>query len=273
MEDAADRAVHSARELARRLGTDHHDVLVVLGTGLSEAAEILAGGDDPLQLDTLPFWPPYGAGGHRAHAWSVPVGGRRLLVLGGRCHLYEGLTPADVAHPVRTGIAAGCTTVILTSAVGAIRDDLPTGAIMVVRDHLNLTGCSPLRGPRHVDMVDAYAPRLRTLALAAPGTAGAARPAVSPNPGVYAHVPGPQLETPAEIAMLRTLGADVVGMSMALETVAARDAGSEVLGLALVTNPAAAEGAPVHLGDIATVGRAAAPAVAHVVRHVVGSLP
>ena len=158
MEDAAERAAHCARELARRMGAGHHDVLVVLGTGLTGSAEILAPGIDPLLLDTLPFWPPYGAGGHRAHAWSVPIGDRRVLVLGGRCHLYEGLTPAEVAHPVRTGVAAGCTTVVLTSAVGALRDDLGTGSVMVVADHLNLTGSSPLRGPHHVDMVDAYSP-------------------------------------------------------------------------------------------------------------------
>ncbi|HXZ61220.1 MAG TPA: purine-nucleoside phosphorylase [Acidimicrobiales bacterium] len=270
MEDAAERAVHSARELARRLGTEHHDVLVVLGTGLSEAAEILAGGNDPVALDTLPFWPPYGAGGHRAHAWSLAAGRRRVLVLGGRCHLYEGLSPAEVAHPVRTGVAAGCSTVILTSAVGAIRDDLRTGSVMVVADHLNLTGSSPLRGPHHVDLVDAYSPRLRALALAAPGPAASV---VDPRPGVYAQLAGPQLETPAEIRMLRALGADVVGMSMALETVAARGAGAEVLGLALVTNRAAGEGTPVDLDDVRTVGRSAAPAVADLVRRVVGSLP
>ena len=86
------------------------------------------------------------------------MAGRRVLVLGGRCHLYEGLEPAEVVHPLRTGIAAGCTTVILTAAAGGIRDDLATGSVMVVEDHLNLTGRSPLSGPAFVDMVDAYAP-------------------------------------------------------------------------------------------------------------------
>ena len=270
MEDAAARAAHSARELARRTGADRHDVLVVLGSGLSQTAELLAGTDDPVSLDTLPFWPPFGAGGHRAHAWSVPHGGRRVLVLGGRCHLYEGLTPAEVAHPVRTGVAAGCTTVVLTSAVGAIRPDLATGTVAVVADHLNLTGASPLRGPHHVDMVDAYDPDLRRRALATPGLATGRLDA---RPAVYAQLPGPQFETPAEIAMLRGLGADVVGMSMALETVAARGAGAAVLGLALVTNPAAAPGAPVDVADIDEVGRQAGPVVAAVVEHVVASLP
>ena len=269
MEDAAGRAVHSARELARRLGQDHHDVLVVLGTGLSGVAEALGAGEESVALDTLPFFPPYTAGGHRSHGWSVPVEGRRVLVLGGRCHLYEGLEAAEVVHPVRTGVAAGCATVILTAAVGGIREDLATGGVMVVADHLNLTGRSPLTGPAFVDMTDAYAPALCALALAAP-QAGAGT--LSPRPGVYAQVAGPQLETPAEIRMLRHAGADVVGMSMALETIAARDAGAEVLGLALVTNQAAGAGTTMDVADVEAVGAAAAPAVAAVVRHVVGSL-
>lgn len=270
MEDAAERAAQTARELARRLGHEHHDVLVVLGSGLSGSAEVLGAGENSVPLDTLPYFPPYTAGGHRAHAWSVPLHGRRVLVLGGRCHLYEGLSPVEVVHPLRTGIAAGCRTVILTAATGGIRPDLATGSVMVVEDHLNLTGRSPLVGPDFVDMADAYAPHLRALALAAPEPAAAV---LAARPGVYAQLAGPQFETPAEIHMLRTAGADVVGMSMALETIAARQAGADVLGLALVTNPAAGGGASVDLGAITGAGAAALPAVAAIVRHVVGSLP
>jgi purine-nucleoside phosphorylase len=273
MDDAGERAAQSARELGRRLGRDHHDVLVVLGSGLSGTAEILSGGGDPVALDTLPYFPPYGAGGHRPRCWSVAVGGRQVLVLGGRCHLYEGLGPAEVVHPVRTGIAAGCTTVILTAAAGGIRADLATGSVVVVEDHLNLTGRSPLSGPDFVDMVDAYAPGLRALAHATPDPAGSSVPPVAPVAGVYAQLPGPQFETPAEIRMLRAAGADLVGMSMALETIAARAGGAAVLGLALVTNPAATAAAATDIAAIAGVGRDAAPTVAAVVRHVVGSLP
>jgi purine-nucleoside phosphorylase len=270
MEGAAERAEHSARALARRLGIDHHDVLVLLGSGLSGAAEVLGAGEASVPLDTLPFFPPYTAGGHRSHAWSADHEGARLLVLGGRCHLYEGLTPAEVVHPLRMGIAAGCRTVILTAAAGGIRDDLVTGSVMVVEDHLNLTGRSPLVGPDFVDMGDAYAPRLRTLALATPEPAASV---LAARPGVYAQLPGPQFETPAEIRMLRTAGADVVGMSMALETIAARQAGAEVLGLALVTNPAATADATILVAAITEVGTAAVPAMAAIVRHTVGSLP
>jgi purine-nucleoside phosphorylase len=270
MDDAVDRAARSAAELGRRLGVDHHEVLVVLGSGLSQTGELLAGGEDAHRLDTLPFWPAHTAGGHRALCWSVLLGGRRVLVLGGRSHLYEGLDPAEVVHPIRAGLATGAHTVVLTTAVGGIRPDLTVGSVLVVEDHLNLTSRSPLVGPAHIDMVDAYSPHLRALAQATPPPAGEI---LAPQPGVYAHVPGPQFETPAEITALRTLGADVVGMSMALETIAARHAGAEVLGLALVTNAAATAAAPTAIAGVQSVGTAAAPAVADIVRHVVGSLP
>ncbi len=269
MEAAADRAEHSARELARHLGIDHHDVLVVLGSGLSGTAEALEAGERSVPLDSLPFFPPYTAGGHRARAWSVDHGGLRILVLGGRCHLYEGRTAAEAAHPLRTAIAAGCHTVILTAAAGGIRDDLGTGTIMVVEDHLNLTGRTPLSGPEFVDMTAAYSPRLRALALSTPDPAA---PVLSTSAGVYAQLPGPQFETPAEIRMLRSAGADVVGMSMALEAIAARQAGVEILGLALITNPAASVHSTIDTADISDVGAKAVPAVAAIVRHVVGSL-
>jgi purine-nucleoside phosphorylase len=271
MSDAHDRATRSARELARRIGIDHHDVLVVLGSGLSGAGEILGADGPSLPLDTLPFFPTYAAAGHRSQGWSVRMEDRQVLILGGRCHLYEGLGPAEVVHPLRTGIAAGCTTVILTTAVGGIRDDLTTGSVMVVEDHLNLTAASPLIGPGAIDMVGAYSAPLRDLALATADPAAAAR--LSPRPGVYAQVRGPQLETPAEIGWLRAAGADVVGMSMAVETIAARDAGAEVLGLCLVTNGAATATAPTDIAGIHGVGAEAAPAVAAIIRHVVGSLP
>jgi purine-nucleoside phosphorylase len=272
MDDAADRAARSARELARRIGVEHHDVLVVLGSGLSGVAELLGGEEDWVPLDTLPFFPPYTAAGHRSHGWSVELAGRRLLVLGGRSHLYEGLEPAEVVHPLRTAIAAGCTTVILTAAAGGIRGDLTPGSVMVLEDQINLTGRSPLQGADHADMVDAYSPALRALAAATPGPG--AGDALAERPGVYAQLAGPQFETPAEINMLKALGADAVGMSLALETIAARAAGVDVLGLAVVTNTAAATGSPLsELAQIAAVGTATAPTVAAIIRHVVGSLP
>jgi purine-nucleoside phosphorylase len=266
MPEAADQAARTARELARRTGVEHHDVLVILGTGLSGTAELLGATGSSIPLATLPFFPRYTATGHHAQGWSVTIGEKMVLVFAGRCHLYEGIEIGEVVHPLRTGVAAGCSTVVLTAAVGGIREDLLPGSIVAVSDHLNLTGRTPLSGPEFIDMVDAYSPRLREVALGTPGVANV-------TSGTYAQVPGPQFETPAEVAMLRTIGADVVGMSMALETIAAREAGAEVLGLALVTNPAATATTTTEIGSIAAVGAAALPVVAAIVRHVVGSLP
>ena len=264
MSEAPDNALRTARELARRTGVEHHDVLVILGTGLSPVAERLGAAGPSIPLATLPFFPRYTATGHRAQGWSVAIGEKMVLIFAGRCHAYEGIELSQVVHPLRTGIAAGCTTVVLTAAVGGIRSDLSTGTIMAVSDHLNLTGRSPLTGPEFVDMVGAYAPELQARALSTPGVGPLAT-------GTYAQVLGPQFETPAEVRMLRTLGADVVGMSMAFETIAARHAGAEVLGLAVVTNPAAGDSSGS--ADIAAAGAAAVPVVAEIIRHVVVSLP
>ncbi len=282
MSETPDNATRTARELARRTGVDHHDVLVILGTGLATAAENLGATGPSIPLATLPFFPRYTATGHHALGWSVQIGKKRVLVFAGRCHAYEGIELSEVVHPLRTGVAAGCSTVILTAAVGGIREDLHTGSIVVVSDHLNLTGRSPLSGPAFVDMVGAYSPELRAVALSAPGAGSASASAAEPRApelttGVYAHVLGPQFETPAEIRMMRTLGADVVGMSMAFETIAARQAGAAVLGLAVVTNEAAGTVSDVDAvadqGHIGAAGHAAAPVIAEIIRHVVLSLP
>jgi purine-nucleoside phosphorylase len=264
MSEGPDQATRAARELTRRIGVDHHDVLVILGSGLAEVAETLGSGCPSTLLSTLPHFSTFTAPGHRAEAWSVPIGPSRVLILAGRSHLYEGADLSDVVHPLRTGLATGCGTVILTAAVGGLHDDLPAGALVTVADQINLTGRTPLEGPQFIDMVDAYDAELRQIALATPGVT------LDQRAAVYAQVNGPQFETPAEAAMLRALGADVVGMSMALETIAARHSGARVLGLAVVTNASAAR--DVGPGDIETVGAAAVPAVADVVRHVVMSI-
>jgi len=184
--------------------------------------------------------------------------GLRLLVFLGRTHLYEGHPPATVVHGVRTAIAAGCRVVVLTNAAGGIRAGYRVGQPVLIRDHLNLTGRSPLTGPppppgyppRFTDLTDAYSPRLRALARDTD-------PSLAE--GVYAALPGPHYETPAEIAMLRTLGADLVGMSTVLEAIAARHLGAEVLAISLVTNLAA--GLTDHgldHGEVVAAGAAAA---------------
>ena len=180
----------------------------------------------------------------------MPIGEHRVLVLVGRVHAYEGHDLRHVVHPVRTACAAGARIVVLTNAAGGLRPDMPVGQPVLISDHLNLTARSPLVGAQFVDLTDAYAPRLRRLAREADPQL---------TEGVYAGLPGPHYETPAEIRMLRVLGADLVGMSTVHETIAARAAGAEVLGISLVTNLAAGiTGAPLSHAEVVAAGAASA---------------
>ena len=261
----------AARELGRMTGAARHDVLVVLGTGLFSAAELLGAAGPPIDLTSLPWFARFTGPGHRPEAWSVELEGKRALLVAGRLHLYEGRSPAEVVHPVRTAIAAGVEVVVLTASAGAVNPTFSLGEVVVIRDHLNLTGTSPLAGvaldgaasSRHTDMTDAWSSDLRRLALA-----------VAPlHEGVYAQMPGPQLETPAEIRMLSTLGADLVGMSTVPEAIAARHLGAEVLGLAVVTSVASRRTAgPLDVDEVLRTATSAVPTVASVVRGTVRAL-
>jgi purine-nucleoside phosphorylase len=216
--------------------TGPHDVAVVLGSGWTPAVVAIGPATAEVPLAELGGFPEPTVPGHNPTVRSVQVGPLRVLVFLGRVHLYEGLPPATVVHGVRTAILAGCRTVVLTNAAGGIRAGLSVGQPVLIRDHLNLTGKSPLAGPppsrgqRFVDLTDLYSPRLRALARDAD-------PSLAE--GVYAMLPGPHYETPAEITMLATLGADLVGMSTVLEAIAARQLDAEVLAISLVTNLAA----------------------------------
>jgi purine-nucleoside phosphorylase len=222
---------------ARLVGlAGRHDVAVVLGSGWAPAADAIGAAEAEVPLTELGGFPQPTAAGHVPAVRSVGAGPVRVLVFLGRVHLYEGLSPAVVVHGVRTAVSAGCRAVVLTNGAGGIRPGLAVGQPVLISDHLNLTGKSPMAGPapsvghRFVDLTDLYSPRLRTLARQAD-------PSLAE--GVYAMVPGPHYETPAEITMLGRIGADLVGMSTGLEAIAARQMGAEVLGISLVTNLAA----------------------------------
>jgi purine-nucleoside phosphorylase len=240
----------AAAALAEATGVAAHDVAVVLGSGWRPAADLIGDPLHELPMAELPGFVRPVVAGHGGTLRSVRVGDRRVLVLLGRTHLYEGHGVGAVAHGVRTAAAAGCRTVVLTNAAGGIRAGLSVGEPVLVADHLNLTGVSPLHGPRFTDLTDLYSARLRALARAIDPTL---------TEGVYAGLPGPHFETPAEIRMLRGLGADLVGMSTVLEAIAARAEGVEVFGLSLVTNLAAGmTGAPLDHQEVLAAGAAAA---------------
>ena len=251
---AAARADGVAREAAARLaeltGVERHDVALVMGSGWTPAADRLGEVVAEIDVTDLPGFPPPGVAGHAGKVRSVRAGDRAALVLLGRTHLYEGRGVAPVVHGVRTAAAAGCRVVVLTNAAGGLRDGMRVGQPVLISDHLNLTGRSPIVGATFVDLTDLYAERLRQQARTIDG---------SLEEGVYAALPGPHYETPAEIRMLRGFGADLVGMSTALEAIAARAAGCEVLGLSLVTNLAAGlAGAPLDHAEVLAAGREAA---------------
>jgi purine-nucleoside phosphorylase len=264
----------AADAIAERTGIERHDVLVVLGSGWTPAADRFGEVTAELPIAELPGFMPVGVVGHAGILRSVAAGGgKHVLALLGRVHAYEGHDLSTVVHGVRAAIQAGCGTVVLTNAAGGLRAGMRVGQPVLIADHLNLTARSPLTGPaapdelglaRFVDMTEAYSARLRDLARA-----------VDPSleEGVYAGLPGPQYETPAEIRMLQTMGADLVGMSTVHETIAARHMGAEVLGLSLVTNLAAGLG-PANLdhAEVLEAGRASAEAMGDLLAAVVAAL-
>jgi purine-nucleoside phosphorylase len=248
--DPDELARRAAQVIAERTGIAQHDVAIVLGSGWSPAVAALGSPTVVLPQAEVPGFAPPTAVGHTGELLSVRVGEHRVLVLVGRVHAYEGHDLCHVVHPVRAACAAGVRIVVLTNAAGALRPDMAVGQPVLISDHLNLTARSPLVGARFVDLTDAYAPRLRELARRA-------EPELTE--GVYAGLPGPHYETPAEVRMLRMLGADMVGMSTVHETIAARAAGAEVLGVSLVTNLAAGiAGHPLSHAEVLAAGAASA---------------
>ncbi|WP_454788922.1 purine-nucleoside phosphorylase [Mycolicibacterium lutetiense] len=240
----------AAATIAERTGVERHDVAVVLGSGWAPAVAALGEPVATVPMGDLPGFTPPSAAGHRGQAHSVRIGDHRVLVLAGRIHAYEGHDLQHVVHPVRTAAATGVSTVVLTNAAGGLRAEYHVGQPVLISDHLNLTARSPLVGAQFVDLVDAYSPALRALARDIEPTLAE---------GVYAGLPGPHYETPAEIRMLRTLGADLVGMSTVHETIAARAAGLQVLGISMVTNLAAGmTGEPLSHAEVLEAGRQSA---------------
>ncbi len=221
-----DTVAAAADALAERTGVPRHDAVVVLGSGWDAAADALGTPVAELSVAELPGFLTPVAPGHRGLVRSYDLDGVAVLAYLGRTHLYEGHGPGPVAHPLRVAAAAGARVAVLTNASGGLRPDWPPGTGALLADHLNLTSVSPLNGPQFVDLTDAWSPRLRALARAADPTLVEA---------VYAQLRGPSVQTVAETAMLRTLGADLVGMSTVVEAIAARAAGLELLGLSAVT--------------------------------------
>jgi purine-nucleoside phosphorylase len=258
---AAEAAAARLRELT---GAETHDVALVMGSGWVPAADELGAAEHELSITDLPGFPAPAVAGHAGKVRSVRIGGVRALIFLGRNHLYEGKGVATVVHGVRTAVAAGCKTIVLTNGCGGLRVGMRPGQPVLISDHINLTATSPIVGANFVDLTDLYSPRLRALCKEVDETL---------EEGVYVQFPGPHYETPAEIGMVRAIGGDLVGMSTTLEAIAAREAGAEVLGISLVTNLAAGmTGEPLNHEEVLEAGRDSAARMGSLLAQVLNRL-
>ena len=235
--ERVEAATARVRELC---GPELPEVALVLGSGLGDFADTL---QDPVVMPygELPYWPAPKVVGHAGRLVVGRAGGRRVAVLSGRVHFYEGHDMATVVFATRVMGRLGVKQLVLTNAAGGINTGFAQGALMIIDDHINMMGSNPLIGPndermgvRFPDMSEVYSRRLRQVA----GDVAKAR-GIAVIHGVYVAVHGPSYETPAEIRFFRTIGADAVGMSTVPEAIAARHIGMEVLGISCITNMAA----------------------------------
>ncbi|WP_327062904.1 purine-nucleoside phosphorylase [Kocuria rhizophila] len=258
-------AQQAADALRERTGVDRYKIALTLGSGWGGAADLLGETVSEVPAHEIPGFSKPALEGHGGTLRSIRLAdGSHALVIGARTHFYEGKGVRAVSHGVRTAAAAGSEIMILTNGCGGLNPDWAPGTPALIRDHLNLTARSPLEGATFVDLTDLYSQRLRDIART-----------VDPSldEGVYAQFPGPHYETPAEVQMAKVLGADLVGMSTALEAIAARHAGLEILGMSLVTN-AAAGISPEALSheEVLEAGRAAGPRISRLLADIAGRL-
>lgn len=224
-------AAQAAEQIAKISGIKSHDIGLTLGSGWAKAADLIGETVSEISASEIVGFSKPAVHGHVGTLRSVRLpNGKHALVIGARTHFYENHGVRAVVHSVRTAAAAGAKIMVLTNGAGGIKPQWAGGAAVLISDHINLTASSPLEGAKFVDLTDLYSKRLRGLAKE-----------VDPSldEGVYCQFRGPHYETPAEVQMAKIMGGHIVGMSTALEAIAAREAGMEVLGMSLITNLAA----------------------------------
>jgi purine-nucleoside phosphorylase len=260
-----DVAALAARQLAEATGVPRHDIALTLGSGWGKAADLLGEEVASVPAEQIEGFTASGVVGHSGTLRSFRMAdGRHALVIGARTHFYEGKGVRRVVHSVRTAAAAGATVMVLTNGAGGIKRSWTPGTPVLISDHINLTASSPLEGATFVDLTDLYSARLRAVAREVePGL----------DDGVYVQFRGPHYETPAEVRMAETIGGTIVGMSTALEAIAAREAGMEILGMSLITNLAAGiQTEPLSHAEVLAAGRAAEGRLARLLADIVGRL-
>lgn len=263
--DPFEIAAQAAADIAERTGVASHDIALTLGSGWAKAADLIGETTATINATDVTGFSKPALEGHVGTLRSVLLpNGKRALIIGARTHYYEGHGVRRVVHSVRTAAAAGAKTMILTNGAGGIRESWKPGTPVLISDHINLTADSPLEGATFIDLTDLYSQRLRDLARG-----------VQPDldEGVYVQMRGPHYETPAEVQFAKTIGGHIVGMSTALEAIAARQAGMEVLGFSLITNLAAGI-SPTALShqEVIDAGRDAEASISDLLARVVGAL-
>lgn len=263
--DPFEVATTAAAQLAELTGVPRHDLALTLGSGWAKAADLIGETTATIPATEITGFGEPALAGHVGTLRSVLLpSGRRALVIGARTHYYEGHGVRRVVHSVRTAAAAGVTTMILTNGAGGIRESWSPGTPVLISDHINLTADSPLEGATFVDLTDLYSARLRAIARGIDA---------SLDEGVYCQFRGPNYETPAEVQMAKAIGGHIVGMSTALEAIAARQAGLEVLGLSLITNLAAGiQKSPLSHAEVIQAGRDAEGRISELLARIVAEL-
>lgn len=255
----------AAAELADRTGVEKHDIALTLGSGWAKAADLIGETTATIPASEITGFSKPALEGHVGTLRSVLLpNGKRALVIGARTHYYEGHGVRRVVHSVRTAAAAGATTMILTNGAGGIKEHWKPGTPVLISDHINLTADSPLEGATFIDLSDLYSARLRELARTVDATL---------DDGVYCQFRGPHYETPAEVQMAKAIGGHIVGMSTALEAIAARQAGMEILGMSLITNLAAGiQKTPLSHAEVIEAGREAEGRISALLAEIVGRI-
>ncbi len=269
LDDPAADPFEIAREAAARIaeisGVERHDIALTLGSGWAKAADLLGETVATIPATDIPGFSAPALAGHVGTLRSVRlVDGRHALVIGARTHYYEGHGVRRVVHSVRTAAATGARIMVLTNGAGGIKEHWEPGTPVLISDHINLTADSPLEGATFIDLTDLYSSRLRDVARG-----------VDPSldEGVYCQFRGPHYETPAEVQMAKAIGGHIVGMSTALEAIAARQAGMEVLGFSLITNLAAGiSPEPLSHAEVIQAGKDAEPVISDLLARVVAAL-
>ncbi|WP_349866908.1 purine-nucleoside phosphorylase [Leifsonia sp. WHRI 6310E] len=258
-------ARQAAEQLAEKTGVEKHDIALTLGSGWGKAADLIGETTATIPATEIVGFGKPALAGHVGTLRSVLLpSGKRALVIGARTHYYEGHGVRRVVHSVRTAAATGATTMILTNGAGGIKEHWKPGTPVLISDHINLTADSPLEGATFIDLTDLYSRRLRELAKSIDG---------SLDEGVYTQFRGPHYETPAEVQMAKTIGGHIVGMSTALEAIAARQAGMEILGMSLITNLAAGiQKTPLSHAEVIEAGQEAEPVISALLARIVAAL-